>query len=554
MFLHSGAGLHGHEYTTRRRSTDLAQSKQILLRSSMRQPLAEENRRFSTPFTNIKPDAVEHQPSPVAGRRPISLPASARSVSESSRHRENSVRFHDMPQVTHIPTPLQSDDEESIAGSEVTADSDVSSRRRRKQRLPRKSTTFALAHPAPGLRTKQRRLVQFRPKVLLQLQEVGEKRAVPAFDVVPSSQIAGSFIIPALAKRFPRMFRAKPDLGHNDLLLMRSENYSTPIPSIPESNNDNEGMHKRDVLAVVSVNPQDGTEAAELTLLDGSTWKVQNIANGSYEMKLADGSSTPITGRWVRRLASSRKNSIDTITTAQSQSAQEKWTFSILDPAARRHPIMGVLTSTSLEIYDNYNTMSASSSRYPPTKQFGGGLGMTQAEQQSNSAPSAAEERKTVAVTEENKMLMMASATWISLRQAGWPETANPKFARSMSQCRNSLNEYPRRSLSTQTDSRESSGEFKPQDGASHQRSKSTSFAPNVQPPARTLSAASHFMRKQQEQMQRLQDSSQAGSVDGRDTPESVEKTVPRKGRMKKLTHWLRNCFGGDGDAQKPVV
>lgn len=36
--------------------------------------------------------------------------------------------------------------------------------------FPRKSTQYALALPAPQLRTKQRRLVQIRPCLLLQLQ------------------------------------------------------------------------------------------------------------------------------------------------------------------------------------------------------------------------------------------------------------------------------------------------------------------------------------------------------------------------------------------------
>lgn len=546
MFLHSGAGLHGHEYTTPRRSSELVHRKQILLRSSMRQPLTKETRRFSTPFADIQPRDGQQQNMPTVNTRPTSLPIQPRSVSESARHRDHSVRFRDELHVTHFSTPVHSEDEESIAESQLTVDSDVSSRRRRKQRLPRKSTTFALAHPAPGLRTKQRRLVQFRPKVLLQLQELGEKRAVPAFDIVPSSQIAGSFIIPVLAKRFPRMFRAKPNLGQNDLLLMRSENYNISTPAVP-GNDNNESIGERDVLAVVSVNRHEGTDHAELTFRDGSTWFIEAIANGSYEMKRVDGSASPRKGRWVRRLTPSRTNSMESGIAAPAQPMQDKWTFSILDPAARRHPIMGVLTSTSLEIYDNYNTMSPSSSRYPPTKSFGCGIGVPLEEPQSHTVSAVAEERKTVTVTEDNKMLMMVSATWISLRQAGWPATANPKMARSISQCCSSQIDHPRASLS---DSRESSGEFKPQDGVSHQRRKSTGFTPHPQPPVRTLSAASHFMRRQQEQRQ--QEFSQAGSIDGRNTPDSVDKPTPRKGTMTKLTSWLRNCFGGERSAPKP--
>ncbi|KAM3478845.1 hypothetical protein MY5147_001984 [Beauveria neobassiana] len=516
----------------------------------MQRPLTDETQRFSASFASPGPherqESLQEHGSLTPKRRPTSLPAQARSASESARHRDYSVRFRDELHVTHLSTPLYSEDEESIAGSELTAESDVSSRRQRKQRIPRKSTTYALAHPAPGLRTKQRRLVQFRPKLLLQLQEVGEKRAVPAFDIVPSSQIAGSFIIPVLAKRFPRMFRAKPNLGQNDLLLMRSENYNISTPTVSGIDDTTEAMGERDVLAVVSVNPHEGTDHAELTFRDGSTWDIGANSNGSYEMKNADGSASPMRGRWVRRSTPLRTNSMDACNTGQAQLMQDKWTFSILDPAARRHPIMGVLTSTSLEIYDNYNTMSTSSSRYPPTKSFGNGVSVAQEEQQNQPASAVAEKRKTETVTEDSKMLMMVSATWISLRQAGWPATANPKMARSMSHCCSPQSEHVAGSVS---DSRESSREFKPQDGMNHQRRKSTGASSHAQPPVRTLSAASHFMRKQQEQRRR--DSLHAGSNDGRATPDSVDKPVPRRGTVTKLASWLRNCFGGEGSAQK---
>ncbi|TQV96655.1 hypothetical protein V2A60_002958 [Cordyceps javanica] len=514
----------------------------------MRQPLTEDTRRSSTSFAGTTPRDNQEQSPPARNRRPTSLPVQPRNVSESARLRDQSVRFRQEPRVTHFATPVHSEDEESIAGSELTLESDVSSRRRRKQRLPRKSTTFALAHPAPGLRTKQRQFVQLRPKILLQLQQVGEKRAVPAFDIVPSSQIAGSFIIPPLAKRFPRMFWAKPNLGQNDLLLMRSDNYNISTPAVPATSDAPEPMGERDVLAIVSVNPHDGMDRAELTFRDGSTWVIETIANGSYEMKRSDDSVHPLTGRWVRRLTPLRTNSMDANNAGPAQPMQDKWTFSILDPATRRHPIMGVLTSSALEIYDNYNTMSTSSNRYPPTKSLGSGVSLSQEDQPGPTASAVGEERKTVAVTDDKKMLMMVSATWISLRQAGWPATANPKMARSMSQCCSSQSEHARGSLS---DSRESSGEFRPQDGRTQQRRKSTGVAPHAQPPARTLSAASHFMRKQQQQ-QRRPDGSHGDSNDGRNTPDSMDKkAVSRKGAMTKVASWVRHCFGGEGSAQK---
>ncbi|KAK3192598.1 hypothetical protein K4F52_001397 [Lecanicillium sp. MT-2017a] len=503
----------------------------------MRRPRIEETRRFSSPLGDSPTRQSDESSSDKL--RPYSLPPNPRSVSESLRSKDHSVRFRDDPKATSVATPIHSEDEESIAGSDITTSSDVSSRRKRRQRRPRKSSKFALAQPAPQLRTKQRRLVQFRPRLLLQLQELGERRAIPAFDVVPSSHVAGTLIIPALAKRFPRMFRAKPDLGHDDLLLMRSEDYKDASSASSQTSDDaSDDMGRRDALAVVTTKPQQGHDTADIVTSDGVTWAINAISNGSYEVVKQNGESSPVTGRWVRRLTPARTNSSSSEVPQQGSTpaTEQRWTFSILNPAARRHPVMGVLTPTSLEVYDNYTTMSSASSRYPPTKAFGS----TAASEQAPTAPATKEERSTMAVTEEHKVLMMASSIWINLRQQGWPATANPKFSRALSHYRNSVGEAPRRSMTFPEPREGSSDAAKKEAADARRRSKSASAAALSAGSVTRSSSIPRSILKSQP-VERVPD------VEAEEQNQDGEKEDgaqgPSRNPVVRVAHWLKKCF-----------
>lgn len=380
------------------------------------------------------------------------------------------MRFRE-PSMDSAHTPLASEDEESVAGSELSDSTDASIRRVKRKRVPRRSTRFALAHPAPQLRTKQRMLVQIRPRVLLQLQEVGERRAVPAFDVIPSSLIAGTLIIPRLAKRFPRMLGARPELAQDDVLVVRSDDYE---PSSPASQSQSQSQPKRasrdldnkDVVAVIGAASQDSNNSAEIVLEDGSTWLANLMANGSYEFTHVDEHGLTCTARWVRRAVTSKRNSAASVgattpTSTTPHAPDYKWTFSIIDPSSKRHPIMGSLTSESIEIYDTYTTLSTSSGRYPPSRSFSAEARGGHWDQAPHPTPRK-EERATAKVTREQKRLMLATATWISLHKQGWPASANPKFARSASYCRSASTGSPSRRqsypvYSADTDSRATS-------------------------------------------------------------------------------------------------
>ena len=433
MFLHAGASLHGHEYSTNRPSTQAGQGPLPFLRSALRRQ--SDGDRTARPMSAViaspplpspspqpRPVSYHEKVPPVTTVTPIRRTSRPRPVSEYMPRRDLSVRFRDPETDDELPpSEVQSEDEGSAACSDISdlSDSSTTPRRRRRKRTFRKSTQFHLAHPAPRPGARQRRLVQ-RPRLLLQLQELGEKRPIPAFDVVPSSLITGSQIVPRMAKRCPHLFRAKPTLGANDLLIVRSEDYDTPAS--PGSLDAEDSLDQRDVVAVISPLPQMGDESAEIVMEDGSTWESSLMPNGSYEFIGVDERGRISTARWVKKTSmptSPIPSSYGEPTPPSSPlPAEVKWTFSMIHPDTRRHPIMGSLMSSTLDVFDTYNTMSTSSGRYPPTRSTP--IDPKLASDWIVSNPPEIQSRLTKMVPNDIKLLMVATASWVNLRQSGW--------------------------------------------------------------------------------------------------------------------------------------
>lgn len=500
MFVHSGAGLHGHEFSSRathppsQTQNHRPQPRPLpLLRSALRPVPDSIDSRFS---------ADPQLPRPSTGRRSYTDPVSdrplpRRPVSDIVSKKDLAVRFLDPLMESSAPSvaTLPSEDDESVAESDFSGFAESSAPRRRSRKAPRKTTRYALAHPAPQLRTKQRMLVQFRPRLLLQLQHLSQnQRPIPAFDVLPSSSISGSILIPWFTKK--RIFGAKPELRPDDLLFVHSEDYRAGSSGTDSSH---DGLEHRDLMAVVSPLPNCDDNNAEMVMGDGSTWTTSLMVNGSYEFTRIDSQGRTTTARWVRkpnRVARQSTDPTDTSPRASPQLSEDKWTFSIIDPSTRRHPIMGVLNSHELILYDTYSTMSASSGRYPPTRPLSGAFSAG-GDSIPQTPTSPREERSTEVVPEEYKQLMTVTASWISLRQEGWPASANPKFSRRVGpHCRSaSLSLTERRR--TFPVSEVSSPPTSPVPIAiSHQSDGVASPIDEKVPPKRAVSTGAKYMRR----------------------------------------------------------
>jgi len=288
---------------------------------------------------------------------------------------------------------------------------------------------------------------------MLQLQELSaDRRPRPVIDVFPSSLIAGNVVAPRFSRRFPRLFGVKGELGLHDVILVKSEDYGAHNSDM-ESEGDEEDLEKRELVAVLS--PLKREDRAEVVLEDGAVWVAIPLANGSFDLIHTDEHGNTTTARWVRRsLVKPPGTPLPEPASPRSESplasqpvSEHKFTFSLIDPQSRRHPIMGTLTSSSLEILDNYTTVSPSSRRYPPSKPLSRSLtsastsvmdpssGVTSAPtsplaRQSNgetndqgslppATASPVKDRTTYPVDAALKTLMSVTAVWVALRQ-GW--------------------------------------------------------------------------------------------------------------------------------------
>ena len=433
MFLHAGASLHGHEYSNRQPSTTNSQSQSP---AHLRGPLL---RSAFSPAKQRARAAADGTLDPVRRQRPASdyIPRDPSPV----------VRFRE-PQDDPPPTPSTHD--ESISESELSdvtlsidgAVSARSLRARRPRRVRAKSTLYYLGYPAPRIIGKTK-VVQkvFLPRLLLQLQKVSEDgKSRPVLELFPASRIAGPVVAPRSSKRFPHIFGVKRHLGYDDIVLVRRDDGGSSSEGT-ESEND-EGLERRNLLAVYS--PLRHSEGAEIVLHDGSVWVANPLPNGSFDFVHTDAEGNRTTARWARRhAAAATPTTVSTDTSAHSAaSPQTRYTFSILDPSTRRHPVMATLTPSTLDVQDSYTSVSPSHSRHPPITRAGRSTSVTsslsrttpQPPPPNTPAPSSTSDgendsaiclpspdyeptqRTTHQIDDPTKMLIAATALWVALR------------------------------------------------------------------------------------------------------------------------------------------
>lgn len=305
-----------------------------------------------------------------------------------------------------------------------------SPQRRRVSRVQRKSTTFFLGYPTPRIigKTKVMQKV-FLPRLLLQLQQVSEDgRSRPVLEVFPASRIAGPVVAPRLSKRFPGIFGVKRHLGYDDVVLVRRDDSDLASDSTESEHEDS--LERRNILAVYS--PLKHSNTAEIVLDDGSVWVAKPLANGSYDFVHTDLEGNTTTARWARRnTAAATPTSLST-DTSTSTTPQTRYTFSIINPLTRRHPVLATLTPSSLNVQDTYISVSTSHNCHPPITRISRSQSVTSAPAPSSLSnpdcysendsaigmPSTPEpDQRTVhQIDDPTKMLIGVTALWVALR------------------------------------------------------------------------------------------------------------------------------------------
>lgn len=283
--------------------------------------------------------------------------------------------------IARPPSPTGSDTDNAVNSPTLTGNEDAeinsitTSLTSSEPRAPRQKkanvstkTSFQLAHPPPAIKHRQR--FSIRPKVLLQLQEIsGATRPIPVLDVLPSVIFA-----PKLARKFPSVFKGKDGLGADDLLVVTSQNYnSAPVQSGKlEDISEEDSWATREVVAAICQPKRreaNSENIIEICLNHGPVWEASPLPNGAYEFVSRDENGNRTVARWVPRRQLTRRRSQNGHGKPELPSAerQRKFTFSIINPASRRHPVIATLYRSSIEISDRYPISNLNT---PPSSMF----------------------------------------------------------------------------------------------------------------------------------------------------------------------------------------
>lgn len=473
VFLHSGASLHGHEYSKRPQAATVASSPQAA--ANLRSPLL---RSALTPAKTRASPTVDAPPGYTLRQRPASDFIPRKTLTPEPIVRFQEVDEEDKPihvmQEDHLPS--ESELSEATAFSVDGAASRPGRGRvtRRRRHAPHQSTKYFLGYPAPKRLPKTKVMQKVFSRLLLQLQVVSEDgRSRPVLELFPSTRIAGPVIAPRLAKRFPGIFGVKRHLSYDDIVLVRRNDDDAAAESEPDSD---DSLEKKLLLAVYS--PVRHSDEAEIVLEDGSIWVARPLPNGSYDFVHTDEHGIPKTVRWARRSIQTTCATIVPPETAglpppPLRNPQVRYTFSIINPMTRRHPVMATLTPSTLDVQDTYTSVSPSYGRYPPHRTAGRTFSMTSSTSWADAVPESPSKRSSIGsmegdsengriplpsevepprtvrpVDDSTKLLIAVTGMWVALR-SGWsanitPTNSDPASTASCSTTRSRRNTWTR--------------------------------------------------------------------------------------------------------------
>ncbi|KAJ6084090.1 hypothetical protein N7486_010890 [Penicillium sp. IBT 16267x] len=279
----------------------------------------------------------------------------------------------------------------------------------------RSKTSYQLAHPASHARHKRLKL---RPKLLLQLQQVSHTpRPLPILDVLPST-----LYLPRLARKFPAMFRGKNGLGPNDLIIVMSELYEHTVASTqdrPPSSEDDDDDHREVVATICQMLQDDALQRgkAEICLNFGPTWEATPLPSGSYEFVACTKNGLQVM-RWALRAGRNRRMSAQP--SSEPREDNKRFTFSVIDPNTRRHPVIASMTRNQLEVFDEYNTVTRSNTG-PTTPSSGMSV---ISDLSDNDALDLNTDANVVTVEDGLRTLIIVTGIWVAFRE-GWSSNFN---------------------------------------------------------------------------------------------------------------------------------
>ena len=176
-------------------------------------------------------------------------------------------------------------------------------------------------------------------------------RPVPTLDVVPSSLFGQ---LPVTRRFTNSNTRERP--GATDLIIVPSESYETCGGGDDKSLSSDEGDNdqRRPIARLCKSRKDDrGTRGVvEIYLGKEARWEVTPLLQGGYEFVATDEHGVRLCVRWILRTKGNRQNS--NFASGGGAGDDRRFTFSVIDPRTRRHPIIAWMSRTGIDILDQY--------------------------------------------------------------------------------------------------------------------------------------------------------------------------------------------------------
>jgi hypothetical protein len=208
------------------------------------------------------------------------------------------------------------------------------------------------------------------------------------------------------------------------MVIVSSESYDASAHEslADEDGSGDDGWSSRDVIATIcQARKDDGVfkGQAELCFVTGDVWDAMTMDNGNYEFVTVDEWGHKTVARWVslRRRNLHLQNPAMT-TATQAVDMEKSFNFSLIDPNARRHPIIASINRNTLDILNQYTTVSSSAAIHPPTTPFRTS-DLVDIPQPPSTQPPEPRERTSITVDDDLRRLIMITGIWVAFRE-GW--------------------------------------------------------------------------------------------------------------------------------------
>lgn len=310
------------------------------------------------------------------------------------------------PIITSRPsqTDLSSSSDEEDGGNERENEQ----KKARKYTMPRQApnrpkTLYQFAHPVAS-----RRRLKFRPRLLLQLHESNpSSRPFPKYDILPPDMAT------KLVCRLSKPLGSVRTFGSKDLVVVASDMYEQAHAHDDRSVSSDEACAEQRVVVatICHTGPSDDSPRGskiELALSSGACWEGTPMPNGSYELVSKRGIAGSKKIRWVARDRKSRQGSGLSGSSVAASSSSSRFTFSVINPSSRRHPIIASMTRKGMTVFDQYSYPTAQHDDEPSPP----------------ASPSTTSTRSTpeaglIHTDEELRELIVMTGTWVAFVE-GW--------------------------------------------------------------------------------------------------------------------------------------